>query len=86
MDLRGSLLTVQATYAKGGGKGVVPTSSRLREALRRQMKRSKSGWVSVRGDGISPYKSIRTAFETACRRAQLSDITPNVLRKNFQDV
>ena len=30
-----------------------------------------------------PYLSIRTAFETDCRRAKLTDVTPHVLRHTF---
>lgn len=30
-----------------------------------------------------PYKSYRTAFETACRHAKLSGVTPHVLRNTF---
>jgi integrase len=29
------------------------------------------------------YKSFRTAFETACTRANLSDVSPHVLRHTF---
>jgi integrase len=29
------------------------------------------------------YKSFRTAFETACRHAKLTDVTPHVLRHTF---
>jgi site-specific recombinase XerD len=31
----------------------------------------------------SPYRSIRTAFATACRRAGLTSVTPHVLRHTF---
>ena len=30
-----------------------------------------------------PYRSFRTAFETACRRANLPDVTPHTLRRTF---
>ena len=47
------------------------------------MKRSRSEYVFVQEDGATPYKSIRTAFETACRHAKLTDVTPHVLRHTF---
>jgi len=31
----------------------------------------------------SPYRSIRSAFQTACRRAGLTDVTPHALRHTF---
>lgn len=31
----------------------------------------------------TPFRSIRTAFATACRRAGLKDVTPHVLRHTF---
>ena len=47
------------------------------------MKRSKSEYVFNLRDRVKPYKSIQTAFETACRRAKLDDVTPHVLRHTF---
>lgn len=83
VDLRRDILTVQAAYAKGGEKGSVPINSRLRDALKCQIERSKSEWVFVKEDGVTPYKSIRTAFDSACRRAKLTRVTPHVLRHTF---
>ena len=82
VDFRRNLLTVQAAYAKGAEKGTVPMNSRLREALKAQIGRSRSEWVFVQQDGVSPYKSIRTAFETAFRHAKLQ-VSPHVLRHTF---
>ncbi len=39
-------------------------------------------FVFARPDG-SPYRSIKTAFQTACRRAKLVNVTPHVLRHTF---
>jgi len=40
-------------------------------------------YVFAKADG-NPYRSIRTAFDTACRNAKLSDVTvPHVLRHTF---
>jgi len=36
----------------------------------------------VSRDG-TPYRSFRTAFKTACRHADLKDVTPHVLRHTF---
>jgi integrase len=41
-------------------------------------------WCKKKGDKHwEPYKSFRTAFETACRHAKLSGVTPHVLRHTF---
>ena len=47
------------------------------------MARSQSEWVFTKKDGKTPYRSFRTAFETACRNAKLTDVTPHVLRHTF---
>ena len=59
------------------------STSELIEPLKRQIKRSQSEYVFVKEDGITPLKSIRTAFETVCRNAKLTDVTPHVLRHAF---
>jgi len=52
------------------------------EALARLKKTAMSEWVFVNRSG-PPRKSIRTAFENACRRATLADVTPHTLRHTF---
>ena len=52
------------------------------KALRQIKKGSNSDHVFVNRDG-NPFKSIRTAFTTACRRANLADVSPHVLRHTF---
>ncbi len=55
----------------------------LSEALSRLKERAKGEHVFAKADG-SPYRSIRTAFDTACRNAKLTDVTgPHVLRHTF---
>lgn len=81
-DLKQGLLTVQAAYAKSGEMRMVPLNSVLREALKRVMEKGDSEYVFSKVNG-SPYRSIRTAFETACRRAGLSGLSPHVLRHTF---
>jgi len=61
----------------------VPIASQLLKPLTAQIERSRGDFVFVKQDGRSPYRSIRTAFETACRHAKLIDVTPHVLRHTF---
>lgn len=55
----------------------------LSDPLKAQIERSQCEYVFVQRDGYTPYRSVRTAFETACERATLSDVTPHVLRHTF---
>ena len=83
IDFQRRTLTVQAAHAKNGETKTVPISSELFAPLKLQMKRSKSEYVFVKEDGITPLKEIKTAFYAACRRANLKDVTPHVLRHTF---
>ena len=83
IDLRGRRLTVQAAHAKNGETKTVPISSELLGPLEAQMARSEGEHVFVKRDLVTPLRSIRTAFETACRNAKLTDVTPHVLRHTF---
>jgi integrase len=84
VDLRRGLVTVQAAYAKSGKTRTVPLNAPLRAALTRHRQAAPEGaeWVFARRDG-APYRSIRTTFRTACKRAGLADVTPHVLRHTF---
>jgi integrase len=84
VDLKRGLLTVQAAYAKSGKTRTVPLNRLLRAALQshRESPAGAAEYVFSRLDG-SPYRSIRTTFETACKRAGLKDVTPHVLRHTF---
>ena len=83
VDLKRGLLTVQAAYAKSGQTRIVPINTTLREALGRMRERDRrDGYVFARPDG-GPRRNIRTAFENACERAGLKDVTPHTLRHTF---
>jgi len=84
VDLKRGLVTVPAAYAKSGKTRTVPLNSTLRAALGALRERTSPAaeYVFGRPDG-SPYRSIRTTFQTACRRAGLADVTPHVLRHTF---
>jgi integrase len=84
VDLKRGLLTVQAAYAKSGKTRTVPLNRILRGALEdlRERAPEDAEYVFCQSDG-SPYRSIRTAFQTACRHAGRKDVTPHVLRHTF---
>jgi site-specific recombinase XerD len=56
--------------------------AKLRAALAPLKEHATGVTIFTRPDG-SPYHSIRTAFETACRRARLADVTLHVLSHTF---
>jgi integrase len=82
VDFRTGLLTVQSAYAKSGRTRRVPMNATLRAALSPLKEQATGAAIFARPDG-SPYRSVRTAFQTACRRAGLADVTPHVLRHTF---
>jgi integrase len=80
VDLARRIVTVQAAYSKNGQTRSVPLNSTVRAALE-QLPRIGE-FVFVKPDGI-PYISLRNSFESACRLAGLSDVTPHTLRHTF---
>jgi integrase len=82
VDLKGRTLTVEDRFSKTGETRTVPLNSVLLEALGLLKAGSKGEHVFLTRKG-EPLKSIRTAFETACEHAKLSDVTPHVLRHTF---
>jgi len=82
VDLKNGYLTVEAAYSKNKETATIPLNSRALEVLRQHMARNKGEYVFANRKG-QPFKSIRTIFTTACRRANLPDVTPHVLRHTF---
>jgi integrase len=82
VDFRTGMLTVQSAYAKSGKTRRVPMNARLHAALAPRKEQATGEATFARRDG-SPYRSIRTSFATACRRAGLTGVTPHVPRHTF---
>ncbi len=85
VGLRTGLLTICGAYAKNPETRTIPLNTVLREALGRVMKETEhlgSEFVFCKPDG-TPFRSIRTAFQTACRNAKLTDVTPHATRHTF---
>ncbi len=82
IDFRRGLLTVRAAYAKSGESRAVNLNSTVTAALKQLKEKSRGEYVFSKPDG-SPYKSIRSAFKTACKHAKLSGVTPHTLRHTF---
>lgn len=83
VDLKGRAVTVEDRFSKTGETRTIPLNSVLLETLGRLTAgREPAEHVFLTRNG-KPLKSIRTAFDTACRRAKLTDVTPHVLRHTF---
>jgi len=82
VDLGRKVLTVEAAYAKNRETTTVPINSVLLEAFERLSRVGQGDYLFLNRQG-KPFKSIRTAFTTACRHANLRDVTPHTLRHTF---
>jgi integrase len=83
VDLRHRRLTVEAAYSKNGEPRTVPLNSVARQALATLRQHASEERVFI-GRGGRPLRSVRNAFETACRVAKLGrDVTPHTLRHTF---
>jgi integrase len=80
IDLGRKMVTVLAAYAKNGQTRSVPLNSLVRAALE-QLPRTGE-FVFEKRNG-APYTSVRNSFDTACRLAGLTDVTPHTLRHTF---
>ena len=83
VDLRRRVITVQAAYAKSGAARSVPMNDGLTSTLQAvTMTARTDSLVSCSRNG-TPYRSFRTAFETAVQKAGLADFTFHDLRHTF---
>jgi integrase len=82
VDLARGFVTVQAAYAKNGRTRTVPLNSTVRAALARRIEKAPGAFVFAKRDGTRAH-SITTAFEAACERAGLADVSPHTLRHTF---
>ncbi len=82
IDLERGHLTVEGAHSKNHETQTLPLSKKVVKALKAIRKTSRSDHVFVNRQG-KPFGSVRTAFTTACRRANLSGVSPHVLRHTF---
>jgi len=79
VDMGRRSLTVAAAYAKNGTSRTVSLNSVILGALARLPKRSEFVFAKPNG---TPYHAIR-GFREACRRAELTNVTPHSTRHTF---
>ena len=82
VDFRRNLITVQAAYAKNGENRSVPMNTVLTTMLT-AVRMSKVAGPVFCNRQRTPYRSFRTAFERAVRKAGLEDFTFHDLRHTF---
>jgi len=88
VDLKRGDLTVQAAYAKNGETRTIPMNAVLRAAFRRLLTATPNAagvvfrcWKG--GKKGHPIQSLRTAFTTVCRHANVPGVSPHTLRHTF---
>jgi len=82
VDLKRRTLTVRGTHSKTSKTRTVPINSVLLHALQSLRMGRSGGPIFVNGG--EPLKSVRTAFDTARKKAGLGeDVTPHVMRHTF---
>jgi integrase len=82
VDLAHRTLTIIGAYAKNGRARTLCLNSVVHDALTRHPHPPKAEWVFTSPRG-TPYKSIRTGFNAACKAAGLKGVTPHTLRHTF---
>jgi integrase len=82
VDLKRGTLSVEAAYSKNGRMRSIPLNSVIKAALANLQQTATSDLVFAKADGL-PFRSIRTTFKTACRKAGISDVTAHTLRHTF---
>lgn len=91
VDFNQKAVTIEDHFAKNGETRTVPLNSVALETLKALKRRVPGPWVFMTQKGSKragnkhweQYRSFRTAFETACKHANLCDVTPHVLRHTF---
>ena len=91
VDFYQNHVMVQAAYAKNRESRSIPMNSLVSGALLSHKQAATNAdsedahvflaWKGPRGG--KPLRSIRSALETACRKAKLSGVTPHTLRHTF---
>jgi integrase len=82
VDLKRGFLTIEGAFAKNGEIETVPLDPELRTALERVSASSQGEYVFAKKNG-EPFKTIQNTFRTACRNANLEDVSPHVMRHTF---
>jgi integrase len=77
------MITVRAAYAKNGERRSVPMNNILTETLKAIRMDGLSDGVIFRSQKGTPYRSFRTSFERAVKKADIADFTFHDLRHTF---
>ena len=83
IDFRRQTITVHAAYAKNGENRSVPMNDVLTITLKAVRMNTLASGLVFRSHKGTPYRSFRSAFELAVRKAGLEDFTFHDLRHTF---
>jgi len=80
VDIDSNLITIEATNSKSKRLRRIPMNAQLRQVLLEQrLKTYSTGYVFITDTG-EPITSLRTAFENACKRANIEGLRFHDLR------
>jgi integrase len=83
LSFQRQMITVRAAYAKNGECRSVPMNNILTKTLKAIRIDGLSGGVIFRSQKGTPYRSFRTSFERAVKKADIADFTFHDLRHTF---
>jgi len=83
LDFGRRVLTVQAAFSKNGERRSIPMNDALTQALRPLIIGKPAEAPVFESRKGEPYRSLRTAFMTACRKAEITDFRWHDLRHTF---
>jgi integrase len=83
VDVRRRMITVRADYAKNGEARSVPMNQLLTDTLKSVKLANYQGERVFCNREGTPYRSFRSAFERAVRKAEIKDFTFHDLRHTF---
>jgi len=83
IDFPRRLLTLQAAYSKNGERRIIPMNAILTQVLRPLIIGKAPDAPVFESRKGEPYRSMRTAFNTACKRAGITDFRWHDLRHTY---
>ena len=83
LDFARRILTLQAAFTKNGERRSIPMNATLTETLRPLIIGKALDAAVFESRKGEPYRSLRTAFATACRKAGITDFRWHDLRHTY---
>lgn len=82
IDFPNALITLESGDTKSRKRRTIPINASCMTALKRRAESCKNAWVFC-GQCDEPITDVKKSFATACKRANLKDVSPHTLRHTF---